>query len=66
MTHRDTERTSTMARRSTFSTIGSMFVTIGSAVAISRAVEAGRRPHPRDLTNLGIEPAAFEKISRYY
>ena len=55
-----------MARRSTFSTIGSMFVTIGSAVAISRAVEAGRRPHPRDLANLDIEPAAFEKISRYY
>lgn len=55
-----------MSKRSTFSTIGEMFVAFGSAVAASRAVEAGRKPHPRDLANLGIEPRAFNTIRRYY
>lgn len=55
-----------MTKRSTFSAIGELFVAFGSAVAASRAVEAGRKPRARDLDNLGIEPTAFDKISRYY
>jgi hypothetical protein len=55
-----------MAKRNTFTRIGDMIATFGSAVAVANAVEARRRPHTRDLANLGIEPKAFETISRYY
>lgn len=55
-----------MTKRNTFTRIGDMIATFGSAVAAAQAVEAGRRPRARDLANLGIEPKAFEKIGRYY
>ena len=55
-----------MAKRNTFTRIGDMIATFGSAVAAAHAVEAGRRPHARDLANLGIEPKAFRDIRRYY
>ena len=55
-----------MTRHKTLSAIGDLFIAFGSAVAASRAVQAGRRPQPRDLDNLGIEPAAFDRIGRYY
>ncbi len=45
--------------------IGDFFGTFGSAVAASRAVEAGRKPRRDDLKKLGIDPAAFDKIGRF-
>jgi hypothetical protein len=55
-----------MNKRNTFTRIGEMIATFGSAVAVANAVEAGRRPRARDLATLGIEPRAFERIVRYY
>jgi hypothetical protein len=55
-----------MTKRCKLSIVGDMFVAFGSAVAVSRAVEAGRRPSADDLRKLGIEPAAFQGIRRYY
>lgn len=56
-----------MNNRRTFSSaVGGFFTVFGSAVAASRAVEANRKPHARDLRNLGLDLAAFDKISRYY
>jgi hypothetical protein len=55
-----------MTKRNTFTRIGDMIATFGSAVAAAHAVEAGRRPRASDLAALGIEPKAFEKIGRYY
>ena len=45
--------------------ISRMLTTFGSAVAVARAVESGRKPNARDLTNLGIEPVAFDNIRRF-
>ncbi len=45
--------------------ISRMFSAFGSAIAVSRAVEAGRKPKARDLANLGIEPVAFDNIRRF-
>jgi len=53
-----------MAKRSALAGIGDLFIAFGSAVAVSRAVEAGRKPKAHHLTNLGIDPSAFEKIRR--
>ncbi|WP_164480434.1 hypothetical protein [Mesorhizobium sp. Root552] len=55
-----------MTKRNAFSAIGDLFITFGSAVVVSRAVEAGRKPRARHLNDLGIDPRAFDKISRYY
>lgn len=55
-----------MSRRSTFKMISNMIATFGSAAAVANAVESGRRPKAHDLANLGIEPKAFDAISRYY
>jgi hypothetical protein len=55
-----------MNRRNTFTRIGDIIATFGSAVAAAHAVETGRRPRARDLAALGIEPKAFDKIGRYY
>jgi len=54
-----------MTNRKVFSAIGDFFTVFGSAVAASHAVEAGRKPRAHDLRNLGMDPAAFEKIGRY-
>ncbi|ESW85661.1 hypothetical protein NKL07_12325 [Mesorhizobium sp. C280B] len=54
-----------MNNRGFFSAIGDVFSVFGSAVAASRAVESGRKPRARDLRNLGMEPAAFDKIRRF-
>ena len=54
-----------MTTRKTFSAIGGFFSTFGSAVAVSRAVNAGRKPHSRDLRVLGIDPAQFDTIRRF-
>ncbi|WP_292135498.1 hypothetical protein [Mesorhizobium sp.] len=55
-----------MSNRKIFSAIGDFFTVFGSAVAASRAVEAGRRPRADDLRNLGVEPAAFDRIGRRF
>lgn len=54
-----------MSSRKLFSAIGDIFTTFGSAVAASRAVEAGRKPRADDLRKLGMDPAAFDKIGRF-
>ncbi|MBZ9809330.1 hypothetical protein LB542_03845 [Mesorhizobium sp. BR1-1-9] len=54
-----------MNSRKVFSAIGDLFTTFGSAVAASRAVEAGRKPRAHDLRRLGMDPTAFDKISRF-
>ncbi|MCF6120071.1 MULTISPECIES: hypothetical protein [Mesorhizobium] len=54
-----------MTNRKVFSAIGDFFTVFGSAVAASHAVEAGRKPRARDLRNLGMDPAAFNKIGRF-
>ncbi|MER9330461.1 hypothetical protein NKJ26_23735 [Mesorhizobium sp. M0152] len=54
-----------MTSRKVFSAIGDLFTTFGSAVAASRAVEAGRKPRAHDLRKLGMDPAVFDKIGRF-
>ncbi len=51
-----------MTKRTTMSRIGEFFDVFGSAVAASRAVQAGKAPHRRDLQVLGIDPNAFKGI----
>jgi hypothetical protein len=53
-----------MTTRNAFAAIGGFFEVIGSAVAVSQAVEAKRQPRASDLRMLGIDPAAFGKIVR--
>ena len=55
----------TMNNRRLFSAIGDAFTLFGSAVAASRAVEAGRKPRASDLRKLGMDPIAFDKIGRF-
>jgi hypothetical protein len=59
------ERLKVMGSRKLFSAIGNIFTTFGSAVAVSRAVEAGRKPRADDLRKLGMDPAAFAKIGHF-
>ncbi|WP_192179144.1 hypothetical protein [Mesorhizobium amorphae] len=54
-----------MSNRPMFSAIGGFFTAFGSAAAASSAVQAGRKPRDRDLRNLGIDPAAFDRIGRF-
>ncbi|UCI19419.1 hypothetical protein FJ970_00120 [Mesorhizobium sp. B2-1-8] len=54
-----------MSKRKIFSTLGDLFTRFGSAVAASRAVEAGRKPRADDLRNLGMDPAVFNRIGRF-
>lgn len=41
--------------------IGEFFNMMGSAINAAAAVEAGRRPHPRDLRQLGIDPRWLDR-----
>ena len=54
-----------MNNRTVFSAIGEAFAVFGSAVAASRAVEAGLKPRANDLRRLGMDPSAFDKIGRF-
>ncbi|WP_137929413.1 hypothetical protein [Mesorhizobium comanense] len=54
-----------MTGRRVFSAIGDIFTTFGSAVAASRAVEAGRKPRADDLRKLGMDPVVFNRIGRF-
>jgi hypothetical protein len=53
-----------MTRRTAVSAIGNLFDIFGSAISVSRAVEARRTPHSRDLEKLGIDPTHFNRIGR--
>jgi hypothetical protein len=55
----------TMTNRKILSAIGELFTTFGSAVAASRAGEAGRKPRADDLRKLGMDPAVFNRIGRF-
>lgn len=54
-----------MGKRSTLSAVGGFFGTLGSAVAVSHAVESRRAPKASDLVALGIDPAQFKTIRRF-
>ena len=54
----------TMTTRNAIAAIGGFFEVFGSAVAVSRAVEANQQPCASDLRTLGIDPIAFRKIVR--
>jgi hypothetical protein len=43
--------------------LGRAFAVIGAANAVSAAVESGRRPKARDLSELGIDPSMFGRIN---
>ncbi|MFD1253071.1 hypothetical protein DEVEQU_01107 [Devosia equisanguinis] len=45
-----------------FATLDTFVTVFGSAAAVSAAVEAGRAPKAKHLTNLGIDPTAFRSI----
>ncbi|HEY4193428.1 MAG TPA: hypothetical protein VGM46_12345 [Mesorhizobium sp.] len=47
------------------STFGRLFGSLGSAIAVAIAVDAGRRPLARDLEALGIDSREFAKIRRF-
>lgn len=42
--------------------IRSIFDALGSAIAVSAAIDGRRQPKARDLQQLGIEPATFRQI----
>ena len=46
--------------------LGSMFSALTGALAVAAAVDRGRRPSDEDLRALGIDPAEFRNIRRYY
>jgi hypothetical protein len=48
--------------KSRFGAVGRAFDVIGAAIAVSAAVENRRRPSSRDLTTLGIDPQAFDRL----
>ena len=51
-------------RKNVFATLGAFVDVVGSAAAVSNAVEAGRMPKAKHLKTLGIDPAAFRSIGR--
>lgn len=53
-----------MKPRSALAAIGGFLEVFGSAVAVSRAVDANRQPSARHLRTLGIDPKAFGEIIR--
>ena len=53
-----------MKTRNALAALGGLLEVFGSAVAVSRAVEANKQPRASDLRTLGIDPIAFRKIVR--
>ncbi len=47
-----------------FATLDTFATVFGSAVAVSAAVEGGRAPKAKHLSNLGIDPTAFRSIGK--
>lgn len=54
----------TMGIRPMTDRIADFIGVFGSAVAVSRCVEARRRPDPSDLRRIGINPEDFYRIGR--
>lgn len=54
-----------MSTHKPFGAIGELVRLFGSAIAVSAAVERGRRPNNRDLVTLSIEPRDFHRIRRF-
>ncbi|WP_195164351.1 hypothetical protein [Mesorhizobium sp. NBSH29] len=48
----------------TLNAFNEFFAIFGSAIAVSSAVENGRKPRARDLRTLGINTEAFDRIRR--
>jgi hypothetical protein len=55
-----------MSNRTRHSFVSEILTIIGDALASASAVQQGRRPKADNLRGLGIDPAEFRKISRYY
>lgn len=51
-----------MSRRAPFAAIGTFFDLLGSAAAVSAAVENRRHPQAADLKRLGIDPERFRSV----
>jgi len=46
--------------------VSEILTVIGDAMATASAVQQGRQPKARNLRGLGIDPAQFREIGRYY
>jgi hypothetical protein len=62
MLHRTMKQETIMTMQSRPSRIRSIFDALGSAIAVSEALDGRRQPKARDLQQLGIEPATFRQI----
>lgn len=56
---------STNRKPSIFNRVGGFIDFVGSAAAVTSAVENGRDPRARDLKALGIEPEQFRSIGKF-
>jgi hypothetical protein len=52
----------TMQKKSRGNAFSRAFAVFGAAVAVSAAIENRRRPSNSDLSTLGIEPNAFNRL----
>ncbi len=55
---------STPRKNKFFATLDTFVTVFGSAAAVSAAVDAGRAPMAKHLSNLGIDPVAFRDIGK--
>jgi hypothetical protein len=55
-----------MSKQTRHSLVSEILTVIGDAVATAAAVQQGRQPKAKNLRGLGIDPAQFRKINRYY
>ena len=55
-----------MSNQTRHSLVSEILTVIGDALASASAVQQGRQPKAKNLRGLGIDPAEFRKISRYY
>jgi hypothetical protein len=55
-----------MSNHTTHSFFREVLSTMGNALAAAAAVHRGATPEPKRLFALGIDPAAYERIRRYY
>ena len=55
-----------MSNNTRHSFVSEILTVIGDALASASAVQQGRQPRAKNLRGLGIDPAQFRKIGRYY
>jgi len=55
-----------MSTQTTRSFVSEILTVIGDALATASAVQQGRQPKAKNLRGLGIDPAQFRTIGRYY